>query len=545
MALSALTRWIVAGAVVVTGACAPVSDGGQGGSAFFSVAMAGTSETEKTLSFAYSTIAERYLRKVAVAQVALDGIAGLGGLDPAMTVARDGTVVRLQNDGRIVNQYAAPGDNDPQGWANLTMQALRDSRAASAKLRQSNDDQMLKAVFDAALTKLDQFSRYSAPEEARNHRASRNGFAGVGIRYDEVGTQGIEIRSVIPESPAEAARLQPGDVLTHVNGKPVREMTLDQVSDMLRGDIGSQVAMTLLRKGNGRSETVSIRRSLVVPPTVTLTLEHGVANIRISGFNQRTSASLATAVRDARAQLGPLLKGVLLDLRGNPGGLLDQAVSMADLFMDQGRIVSTEGRHRHSIQVYDATPGDIAEDLPLAVLVDGKSASASEILTAALQDSGRAVVIGTNSYGKGTVQTVIRLPNEGEMTLTWSRFHSPSGYALHGLGVLPTVCTAEGKEKVVPLLKTVETSSTVAAELAAWRASGIDQTDLRTQLRATCPSEKHGDDATDSRLAEELLQDRALYTRVLAISSPAPRDGQFAIPSAAKPVTAQAEVKVH
>lgn len=545
MALSALTRWIVAGAVVVTGACAPVSDAADGGRSFFGVALAGTNEAEKTLSFAYSTIAERYLRKVAASQVAIDGVAGLTSLDAALSVSRDGNQVQLYNDGKVIGQYAAPGDNDPQGWANLTVRALRDGRAASDKLRQATDDQLLKAVFEATLAKLDQFSRYSAPDEARSHRATRNGFAGVGIRYDEIGARGIEIRSVIPESPAEAARLQPGDVLTHVDGRAVQEMTLDQVSDLLRGDIGSQVAMTLLRKANSRSETVTIRRSLVVPPTVTLTLENGIANIRISGFNQRTSASLATAVRDARTRLGLQLTGVLLDLRGNPGGLLDQAVSMADLFMDHGRIVSTEGRHRHSIQVYDATPGDIAEDLPLAVLVDGKSASASEILTAALQDSGRAVVIGTNSYGKGTVQTVIRLPNDGEMTLTWSRFHSPSGYALHGLGVLPTVCTADGKEKMGALLRALEGSSARAAELAAWRASDIDQTDLRTQLRATCPSEKHGDDAAESRLAEDLLRDQALYSRVLAISSPILRDSQFVAPTTAAQATTQAEVKAH
>jgi carboxyl-terminal processing protease len=543
VALSALTRWIVAGAVVVTGACAPLGDTPSGNGSVFGAAFAGPSGSEQTLSFAYSTISERYLRKVAISQVAVDGIAGLATLDGAMTVSREGNSIRLFRDGAAVAQYSAPGDNDTQAWADLTMRVLRDSRGASERLKKATDDQLLKVVFDAALAKLDPFSRYSAPEEARSHRASRNGFAGVGIRYDDMGTQGVEIRSVIPESPAEAARLQAGDVLTHVDGKVVTSMSLDQVSDLLRGDIGSQVAMTLLRKANGRTETVTIRRSLVVPPTVSMVLENGVANIKISGFNQRTASSLANAVREARAKQGPQLKGVLLDLRGNPGGLLDQAVSMADLFMSHGRIVSTEGRHRHSLQVYDATPGDIGEDLPLAVLVDGKSASASEILTAALQDSGRAVVIGTNSYGKGTVQTVVRLPNDGEMTLTWSRFHSPSGYALHGLGVMPTVCTSEGKEKVGALVRAIETSSVLTSELTVWRSSGIDQTDLRTRLRATCPSEKHGDDAAESRLAEDLLQDRSLYSQLLSISSPAVDGNPVITPASVNSAITQAVVK--
>lgn len=506
-------------------------------------AQAGTGDTEKTLSFAFSAISERYLQKVSVAQVALDSLAGLATLDPAVSVAREGGLVRLRSDGRMIAQYAAPGEGDATGWTQIALQVMRDSRRMSDKMRQADDERLMKVMFDMVLARLDQFSRYSAPDEARNHRASRNGFAGVGIRYDDVGPSGIEIRAVIPESPAEAARFQAGDVLTHVDGRPVASMSLEQVSDQLRGEIGSQVALTLLRKASGRSETIAIRRSLVVPPTITMTLDDGVANIRISGFNQRTAANLTKAVQDARGRLGSRLKGVLLDLRGNPGGLLDQAVTMADLFMAHGRIVSTQGRHRHANQVYDASPGDIAEDLPLAVLVDGKSASASEILTAALQDAGRAVVIGTNSYGKGTVQTVIRLPNDGEMTLTWSRFHSPTGYALHGLGVLPTICTAAGQDKAASLLQAVERSAVVSRELAQWRASDIAQVDLRKQLRTACPSEKHGDDVAESRMAEQLLADQALYVRALALSQPIVAEDSFSAPTAARIGAVQAEVK--
>lgn len=506
-------------------------------------ALAGSGDTEKTLSYAFSAISERYLQKVSVAQVALDSLAGLATVDPAVSVTREGGLVRLRSDGRMVTQYAAPADGDALGWTQIAMQVMRDGRRVSEPMARADDDRLMKVMFDMSLNRLDQFSRYSAPSEARSHRASRNGFAGVGIRYEDIGPVGIEIRAVIPESPAEAAHFQVGDVLTHVDGRPVRGMGLDQVSEQLRGEIGSQVSLTLLRKASGRNETIAIRRSLVVPPTVTMTLDDGVANIRISGFNQRTAASLTKAVQDARSQLGGRLRGVLLDLRGNPGGLLDQAVTMADLFMAHGRIVSTQGRHRHANQVYDASPGDIAEDLPLAVLVDGKSASASEILTAALQDAGRAVVIGTNSYGKGTVQTVIRLPNDGEMTLTWSRFHSPTGYALHGLGVLPTICTAAGQDKAASLLQAVERSAVVTRDLAKWRASDIEQVDQRKQLRTACPPEKHGDDMAESRMAEQLLADQALYARALSLSLPTSSDESFFAPAAARVGGVQAEVK--
>ena len=146
------------------------------------------------------------------------------------------------------------------------------------------------------------------------------------------------------------------------------------------------------------------------------------------------------------------MRGVILDLRGDPGGVLDQAVAVADLFMDSGRIVSTHGRNPDSHQYFEATPGDIANGLPMAILINGNSASASEIVAAALQDSGRAVLIGTNSYGKGTVQTVPRLPNNGEIALTWARYFAPSGYTLNHIGVLPSICTNNGDQDATELL---------------------------------------------------------------------------------------------
>ena len=196
--------------------------------------------------------------------------------------------------------------------------------------------------------------------------------------------------------------------------------------------IGSDLDI-VFADGDGHQIQRTLRRSLIVPPTVTASTHDGVLLLRISSFNQKTSDGISTELQHAKDQI-PLLKGVVLDLRGNPGGLLDQAVAAADLFIPTGTIVQTRGRHPLSNQSYDAVEGGIGEGTPVVVLMDGKSASASEILAGALEDSGRAVVIGTNSYGKGTVQTVVHLPNDGEITLTWSRFFTPSGYALNGLG---------------------------------------------------------------------------------------------------------------
>ena len=191
--------------------------------------------------------------------------------------------------------------------------------------------------------------------------------------------------------------------------------------------------------------------------------------------------------------MGASPKGLVLDLRGNPGGLLKQSIEVADLFLTQGQIVRTHGRHPDSEQRYEAGGEDIAHGLPLVVLVDGKSASAAEIIAAALQDHGRAVVIGTSSFGKGTVQTVIRLPNDGEITLTWSRLVTPSGYVLHGLGVMPDIFTSGA-------------------------AGNVRKEKQGRDLRAACPAERRRK-ALEIEVARRLLSDRALYGRALDLTA--------------------------
>jgi carboxyl-terminal processing protease len=248
-------------------------------------------------------------------------------------------------------------------------------------------------------------------------------------------------------------------------------------------------------------------------------MKDGIAVMAISSFNSATSFSAYNAVKRAKAMPG--FRGMILDLRGNPGGLLDQGVAVADLFIAHGRIVSARGRHPASVQTYDAKPGDPGEDVPLVALIDGGTASAAEIVAGALQDSGRAVVVGTNSFGKGTVQTVVRMPNKGEMTLTWSRFHSPSGYALHGLGVLPTICTADDHAQAASLMTLLrEGHPAVAANMALWRSTGLDDQQQRKQLRSVCPAAKHTDVALDLEVGRELLADRTLYARAIGILAP-------------------------
>jgi carboxyl-terminal processing protease len=476
-------------------------------------------EAEKTFAFTYSSIVERHLERVTAAEIAIEGMRGLGSIDPEVGISRLDNHVLLSASDRVVAEYPAPATDDTRAWARLTVTVALDARGVSQRVKGTEVEKIYEAVFDATLAKLDVFSRYAGAKEAREHRASRNGFGGIGIKFDIVDGE-PKVIEVMEDTPAGKAGVKVGDIITHIENQPVRESARGDISNRLRGPVASDLALGL-RRGTSLL-SVSMRRALIVPPTVTATLNGGTAEFKITGFNQRTASSLASELKQARAKSA--ITGVVLDLRGNPGGLLDQAVAMADIFMTEGSIVSTKGRHPSASQFFEARSGDGGEDLPVVVLVDGKSASAAEIVAAALQDAGRAVVIGTNSYGKGTVQTVLRLPNDGEMTLTWSRFHTPSGYALHGLGVLPTICTAALEATpsgVMDGFLHATLPAPVTGELTRWRHAKLEETDLRKQLRGTCPSSKHGDAKIDLELAETLLADQALYARALAMSAPA------------------------
>jgi len=254
-----------------------------------------------------------------------------------------------------------------------------------------------------------------------------------------------------------------------------------------------------------------LQRASVFEPTVTASHDGGVAVLRVNSFNHSTTQRVAEALAEAQRQNGGRLAGIVLDLRSNPGGVLEQAVSLADLFLHHGSIVLVAGRHPASRQHFAASGRSVAPQTPLAVLINGGSASASEIVAAALQDAGRAVVIGSSSYGKGSVQTVLRLPNNGELILTWARLGAPSGYALQQHGVVPTICTAD-----LP-----EDASAVPAGLQRVAAGGLTLRPRATldepawaELRRTCPGHRTRP-ASDLALAKALFANPGYYAYAL------------------------------
>lgn len=507
---------------------------------------------ERTDDFAYRAaeltvregldgITQRYITPVNMSEVALGGLRGLATIDPSLNFVMDADRRHLHfNMGmdHLAHLMVPNLDTmDANAWARLTTDALRTGRTYSEDLQNADSERIYEAMFDGMLANLDIFSRYAGASQARANRAKRDGFGGIGIRFTKAD-DGILVTHVTLDSPAMDAGVKPGDVITRVDDDATANLKLSDVAKMLRGPVGSLINLSLARLSGDaaapeREIDVNLTRSHIVPETVRVAFRDGLMLLRITSFNKSTSTALHDILRAHRtAMRDGSITGVVMDLRGNPGGLLSQAVNVADLFVDEGRIIATQGRHPDSHHDYRASGVDVSDGLPLAILVDGDSASSAEIVASALQDLGRAVVIGSASYGKGTVQTVIRLPNDGEVTLTWSRFVSSAGYAIHGLGVMPAVCAtntmpatddAQNRESLTDSILSPAHIDAGKSAMAAWRDAGVIFDGRRSTLRDACPArtlkpQKSGD--LLMKLAKRLIFDPALYRRAVLLSQP-------------------------
>ncbi|MBS7809942.1 S41 family peptidase [Roseococcus pinisoli] len=303
------------------------------------------------------------------------------------------------------------------------------------------DRDLVENAVNGMLTGLDPHSAYLNPRNFRDMQVQTRGeFGGLGIEVTQENGY-IRVISPIDETPAARAGVKPGDFITHLNGTSTQGLTLQEAVEQMRGERGTAIRLTIRREGEARPVEVSITRDVIRPQVVRYRLEgNDVAYIRVTSFNEQTDTNLRRAMTALRQQAGGNLKGVVLDLRNNPGGLLDQAVQVADDFLDQGEIVSTRARRPEDAQRWNARSGDIANGLPIVVLVNGGSASASEIVAGALQDHRRAVVLGTRSFGKGSVQTVMPLGgNNGAIRLTTARYYTPSGRSIQSTGIEPDI----------------------------------------------------------------------------------------------------------
>ena len=313
-----------------------------------------------------------------------------------------------------------------------------------------NDDSLVESAINGMLTSLDPHSKYLNTKNFNDMKVQTRGeFGGLGIEVSmENGL--VKVVSPIDDTPAARAGLKPGDLITHLDGDPVQGMTLPEAVEKMRGPISSEIKLTIRREGRDPFD-VKLTRATIKIQSVRSHLEgDNLAYIRITTFNEQTDVGLNNAMKNLKQQAGGKLLGVVLDLRNDPGGLLDQAVAVADAFLDKGEIVSTRGRRSEDAQRYNARPGDIAAGLPVAVLINGGSASASEIVAGALQDHHRAILLGTRSFGKGSVQTIIPLPGHGAMRLTTARYYTPSGRSIQAKGIDPDIVVDAAKIEKTP-----------------------------------------------------------------------------------------------
>jgi len=317
-------------------------------------------------------------------------------------------------------------------------------RVRSDYVEKPEDAKLIEAAINGMLTALDPHSSYLNPKHFRDMQVQTRGeFGGLGIEVTmENGV--VKVVSPIEDTPAAKAGLMSGDLITRLDKEQILGLTLQEAVEKMRGPVNAPITLTIVRKGVDDPFDVKVTRDVIHINPVKYNAEgDDVGYIRVTTFNEQTTANLQKAVEDLKQQLGPKLKGYVIDLRNNPGGLLDQAISVSDAFLDEGAIVLTRGRNIEETQRSNARPGDITDGQKLVVLINGGSASASEIVAGALQDHHRATIVGTRSFGKGSVQTIIPLGSNGALRLTTARYYTPSGRSIQAKGIEPEAVVEE------------------------------------------------------------------------------------------------------
>ena len=318
-------------------------------------------------------------------------------------------------------------------------------RVRSDYVEPVEDQKLIESALNGMLTSLDPHSNYMNEKSFADMKIQTKGeFGGLGIEVTmENGL--VKVVSPIDETPAAKAGVKPGDFISEIDGVAVMGLTLQEAVDKMRGVVGTNVKITLLREGLKEPLTVNIKRDLIKIQSVRSRSEDDVIYLRITSFSENTGDAMKAAFEKEKKNISSKLKGVVLDLRNNPGGLLDQAIEVSDAFLDRGEIVSTRSRKPEDSRRFSAKPGDIANGLPMVVLINEGSASASEIVAGALKDHKRAVVLGVKSFGKGSVQTVIPIDGHGAIRLTTARYYTPSGVSIQAKGIEPDIKVEQAK----------------------------------------------------------------------------------------------------
>jgi len=356
--------------------------------------------------------------------------------------ATGGAVLGLLATSQIAGPLLAQeADSNTSVYEQLDLFGDIFERIRSSYVEEVDDSELIEAAINGMLTSLDPHSSYLSPQAAQRMRVSTSGeFGGLGIEVtQEEGW--VKVVSPMDGTPADAAGILAGDYITAVDGESVLGLTLDEAVRMMRGPVGAEIIVTIVREEEPEPFDVSIIRDTIKLTAVRTRTEGKAVVVRVTTFNEQTFPNLRDGIAEQVEAAGGLdnVDGFVVDLRNNPGGLLSQAIYVSDAFLEEGEITSTRGRSAADGERFNASAGDLAEGKPIVVLINGGSASASEIVAGALQDHRRAIVVGTNSFGKGSVQTVVPLRGEGAMRLTTARYYTPSGRSIQALGISPDI----------------------------------------------------------------------------------------------------------
>jgi carboxyl-terminal processing protease len=461
---------------------------------------------------AFRFMSPRTLEAVPLADLSLWALRGLTTLDGRLQADFSGGSLRLLAPGRVLLARSPPAEGDAAGWADVVAQFARAGWDASEAVRRAGMPALIRTLFDELFNHFDPYSRYAPPAEAQAARLRRAGQGGIGVQIGVRGG-GFVAQSVAQDGPGAQAGIRPGDRLLAIDGQSVQDEDIESVVAALAGPDGTEVGIAL-RGRDGKLREMRLVRALVPPQSVSSERAADVLIVHISGFTSDTGARLAQALLAGLA--GPrTLRGVVIDLRGNRGGFLRQAVAAAEALLPFGVVTFTVGRDPAASHVFVANGRDLSGGLPLVVIVDGRSASAAEILAAGLADQHRAVVVGSATLGKGLVQTIAPLPDGGELLISWSRVLAPLGWPIQGLGVLPQVCTSLGENWLRrQLAGLAQGRQALARPLERHRAVRAPMPPAEMlEIRGYCPAAEGRD--LDLVAATRLLHDPAAYAAAL------------------------------
>ena len=330
-----------------------------------------------------------------------------------------------------------------------------------------DEQKLIYSAINGMLAALDPHSAFMAAAEYRDMQERTSGeFGGLGLEVRmEEGL--VRVSRPMEDSPALRAGVKQNDLITHIDGAPVMGLTLNEAVEKMRGRVNTPIDLTIARDGVAAPMVVRVMRDIIRQPSVRYRVEGNAAYILITSFSEQTESGVRRAMTELRATLGDKFEGVILDVRNNPGGLLEQSVAVVDAFLERGEVVSTRGRETGNVQRYTARRGDLAEGKPIIVLTNNGSASASEIVAGALQDHKRAIILGTTTFGKGSVQTIMPMGDQGAMRLTTSRYYTPSGRSIQGTGVVPDVVVEQARIQPLRAADGTATTATAAPPPAA------------------------------------------------------------------------------